>query len=401
MLNKSSIYQFIPKSLDYLTNKDTEIIFNNHKLKNEYLIDIVHMFLCRYYFNEKQYINLCSTILREKYGTDYNYYINYLITEGIISKTRNYFNGGHANEYKIHDKYSTFIESDSDIIRYDNTNKNLLKKWIKNSKQYSIQNQQNKINSKSLFDEIMSEVIDDLYHIQIDQVSANLRLKEMLENKEINFEQYTKNRLSIESIANKSLFHVVDDYKRLHTNFTVLKKSIRTEFITIENEEVEELDVPNSQPTFLALLMKDEKGVNIDEYNRYKDLVYNGKFYDNFSEILNCSRSKCKKYFFTYLFGQNIKDYSGMEHAFKTEFPTISKWIADKKSNNKYTVIAHELQSIESEWIFCKVVKSLKREIPDIKLFTVHDSIIYPKRYSVKVNETFQKYMKQLIITNN
>ena len=45
-----------------------------------------------------------------------------------------------------------------------------------------------------------------------------------------------------------------DDFGRFHTNYTILKKEIRNNYLTISNEMLIEIDVKNSQPLFFAVL---------------------------------------------------------------------------------------------------------------------------------------------------
>ena len=48
-------------------------------------------------------------------------------------------------------------------------------------------------------------------------------------------------------------------------NFTILKKEIRQKYLTIDNDEVTEIDINNSQPLFLSLLLKNEMDENDPE----------------------------------------------------------------------------------------------------------------------------------------
>ena len=63
--------------------------------------------------------------------------------------------------------------------------------------------------------------------------------------------------------------------------------------------------------------------------------------------------------------------------------------IDEKRNTNDHRIIAHELQKKESRLIFDIIIYKIKKEIPDIKLFTVHDSILFPKKYKEKVSEIF------------
>ena len=118
---------------------------------------------------------------------------------------------------------------------------------------------------------------------------------------------YWKNQLSIESIEDGSIFYVEDNYGRFHTNYTVLKRVIRDEHITIDGEDVEELDIKNSQPLFLSILMKDE-GFDTDhpiEFERYYQSVKNGRIYEEFMAVSGWERKVCNKAMYKILFANN------------------------------------------------------------------------------------------------
>ena len=62
-----------------------------------------------------------------------------------------------------------------------------------------------------------------------------------------------------------------------------------------------------------------------------------------------------------------------------------------------YKELSHELQKMESDFIFNNVIKEIYETYPEITLFTVHDSIIFPKSYKHKVDVIFNKHFQKLI----
>src|SRR6478735_470965 len=246
--NKKHILQFVPKDLKYLTNTK-KIKLEGISLKTEYLINIIHYMLTRYYFSDKKELNLSSIVLRKWYGTHYNYYIEFLVGNNILFKTNNYFAGVKCNTYSLNEEY--YKMNMNNIIRCKNENSFLLKKWRMKQLDFNIDslNEQIMINPW-----VKKQVIQDLFYVKIDYQKALDKLNDMYLNKDFDSDKsYIKNLMSIESIKDGSLFYVEDQYGRLHTNFTILKKIIRKEFITINNQEVEELDIVNSQPLFLSV----------------------------------------------------------------------------------------------------------------------------------------------------
>ena len=384
--NKKWILEFVPLDLLFLT-KTKKIIWKDRKIKTHYIIHLINYMICKYYHTDKKEVNLSSEVLRKWYGTFYNYYMEFLLDNNILIKSKNYCVGLKCNTFTLNDRY--YDKGINLFTRWKNDNSFLLKKW----KEKQLESEINSLNSKKIINPwVKRQLIDDLYHVEVDFESASNLLLEMYNTGQMDSDKtYLKNLLSIEAIQDGTLFYIEDDYGRLHTNFTVLKKVIRKEFITIMGEEVEELDIPNSQPTFLAVLLK-ERGfhkIYPKAYEFYKSVVSENKIYDLLANEMGISRNECKKSLFYVLFGEN-KWNSKIDVAFRKFFPEIFDWMIDEKRNtNDHRIIAHELQKKESRLIFDIIIYKIKKEIPDIKLFTVHDSILFPKKYKEKVSEIF------------
>src|SRR5690606_18292062 len=99
--DKKSIFQFLPKDLIDIS-KSNKIEFNGKDIKTQYLIDIVHNLILKFYFKKKNSFSLSSLILKEKYGCHYNYYIEYLLKNNIIILKKNYLKGSNARIYSLH-----------------------------------------------------------------------------------------------------------------------------------------------------------------------------------------------------------------------------------------------------------------------------------------------------------
>ena len=74
---KKCSLQFLPVSLETIS-KQKNFIYKGQKLKSSYALDIVHNLILKYYFKKDNRFHLMSTILKEKYGHLYNYYMDYL-----------------------------------------------------------------------------------------------------------------------------------------------------------------------------------------------------------------------------------------------------------------------------------------------------------------------------------
>lgn len=187
-------------------------------------------------------MGLSSSILRKKYGNKYKLYVDYLIDEGYIIKTRNYLKDSHCNTYQlVKSKVQTI-----DLIPYKNTNYNLM--FYYNKKSLSPKHV-SKIYSNSLINSIKS----NLKHITIAFSGATEYLNS--EYPDTSNKKYQKNLYSIKNINDRNLYLLSDCHGRLHTNFTVLKKEIKEQFVCIDNEPIKEKDIANSQPLFFLYLL--------------------------------------------------------------------------------------------------------------------------------------------------
>jgi hypothetical protein len=387
--NKDYILQFISSDFQFLT-KQSKIQYNGINLKSAYLIDIIHAFLIKYYFsnNFDNKFNLSSTILKKKYGEYYNYYIEYLCVNGFISLVSKYYVGKKTNTYKLDTKYIY------DIIRWKNYDKFLLKKNI-NRYETSI----TELKQSSILPDIRVKLVESLDKIDIDYIGA-LNYIEELKNKNLIDElKYKKNTMSIENIYKKYIYFNFDDYGRFHTNYTILKKEIRNEFLTINNEIISEVDIKNSQPLFFAVILKKELSYINGDTKKYFDLVKSGLLYDDIlANSVLTERNDAKELIYKVLFGDNLKSNKKYNNIFKKLYPSVYEYILEfKESKKNYKELSHELQKMESEFMFNQVILEIYETYPNIILFTIHDSIVFPKSYQEKIKVIFDKHFQNLI----
>lgn len=384
----SYIHQFITTDFEYLT-KQSKIEYQGINLKTDYLINLIHEIILKYFFNGEIIFDFWSLLLRKKYGKIYNKYIGYLIDKGFISLISNYYVGKKSKTYKINN-----IEEKT-IIKCKVSDPILLKK---HSKEFLYKNFISLTNSP-IDIELRKKLIDDLYFVEIDYNKAIHFLDQEYNRGQIEKNKYLKNIASVDSIHLKNIFFKFDDYGRLHTNFTILKKEIRQNYLTIEGEKIEEIDIPNSQPFFFVQFLKKEIGVKRfnEECLRFVDLVNNGLIYDDLMEKLQIKeRDKAKKIFYRVLFGNN-KEKCDENKLFSEIYPTIFDYLIEIKDNDgDYRKLSHYLQKAESDFIFGSIIQTLKEAYPYIKIITIHDSIIYPKKYSNEVKSLFHNYLNIL-----
>lgn len=373
--------QFLPKVFEDLKDKK-HIIYQGKKIKVDYLIDIVNNLILKYYFKKENRYALNATVLKDKYGYLYNYYIKYLVERNILELKLNYRKGFNSRIYSLND--SVFI---SKISRYQNKDKVLLKKYKKKVFD-TIELTDDK--SNHIDSDIKQKLISDLFNINIDTERAIFFL-DSLKKKDIDI--YNRNLYSVDSINNKHIFYHFDNFGRMHTNYTILRSFIRKNCLLIDGEETSEIDISNSQPLFLTKLIHDTQTnwVKEDEFEIFKELTKNGTYYQYLMDTLNIKdRKEVKTLTYKVLFGKNASR-SKADKLFKSVFPTIHKFIVlYKKEHNDYKILSHNLQKMESNLIFNKIIRKVISEHSEVRLITVHDSIVIPKAYKDSVNAIFQ-----------
>jgi len=378
---KTYSLHYLPQCL-YDISKYKTIEYKGQKIKPAYLIDIVNGLLLKYYFKKENKFTLNALVLKDRYGYLYKSYIDYLVERGIIRMIVNYKKGVTSRIYALDPKIIK-----SKISRYKNTDKVLLKKYKK--KILEIIN--NAESSYYLIDDLVREkLISDLFSIQIDIQRSVFYLDSV---KDGDYDIYNRNLYAVDSINDKHIFFHFDSYGRMHTNFTILKSFIRKNCLLIDGEETCEIDISNSQPLFLSKLIHDSKTnwVKDDEFEVFKQLTVSGNYYQYLMQRLKIKDKKMvKEMTYKVLFGRNAAN-SKSDKLFKSIFPTIHKFITlYKKEKGDYKVLAYDLQKMESNLIFNRIIKKVIQNDPSIKLITIHDSIVMSRKNRDLVEAIFK-----------
>lgn len=387
-LNKKTFsLQFLPECLSYLSTKKI-VIFNDKKLKSDYLIDIIHNLVLKFYFKKENRFALNATVLKDKYGYLYNYYINYLIDCNFLLLKTNYLKGVSSRIYSLSDKIFS-----GNISRYRNYDKILLKKY---KLKFIEMIYGDECDNKSLIEEnIKDKLVDDLFSVEIQHDRAIFYLDSL---KYDDIDIYNRNIYSVECINDKHIFYHFDSYGRMHTNYTILKSFVRKNCLLIDGLETCEIDIQNSQPLFLAKLMieSNSKWVNPDELNIFYQLTMGGKYYQYLMDMLKeKNKKKVKELTYKVLFGKNMGN-SKSDKQFKSLFPTIHNFIKlYKHEKGDYRMLAYDLQKAESNLIFNKIIKKIMVSHPEIKIITIHDSIVIPSIYREPVTSIFNFELKK------
>lgn len=381
--HKKHSIQFLPQQLKE-ESQQTFITYKNQRLKSAYLIDIIHNLILKYYFKKENSFNLSSLILKEKYGHIYNYYIDYLIEKNILKLVKKHLKGKNTRVYKLNNSVIN-----GNITRFVNSDKILLKKY---KTAVSLLDSEN-IDSNTIHPDVKRKLIDDLFDVEIQYDRAIFFLDSTLQDIDI----YNRNKYSVECINDKHIFYHFDNYGRLHTNFTILKSYIRKNCLLINGEETCEIDIKNSQPLFLSKLIyiHGRNIVKSEEFDLFLFLVKNGKFYQYLIDNSNIKdKKKIKEMVYKVFFGKNFKSKS--DDLFRSLFPSIYYFIKlYKKENQDYRILAHDLQNLESNLVFNKIVKEIMYIYPEVNLITVHDSIICPVKYRQEIENIFYQNLEK------
>ena len=114
-----------------------------------------------------------------------------------------------------------------------------------------------------------------------------------------------------------------------------------------------------------------------------------GKFYDYIVQNSEVKKGSVKELVYRVLFGHN-RSNSKADLVFKSLFPTIHHFIKlYKQEFGNYKVLAHQLQRAESDLIYNKIVKKIMSSQPEIKIITIHDSLIFASRWRSVVERIF------------
>ena len=328
-----------PKLFDLTKDFENEVMaYKGGTFRVQSSWDLMHVLYTNYFFLKKIHVPLHSVIMRHKYGTYYNKIIEYLEDNGLIEKTKEYMVGERARSYSL-------VDVTTPPIMMELKDKVLLKR------------RGHGIHTGDTVPELYRPLIDGLNDIELDVTAEELS------------QYHFSVSWMVTCIRNKEWFWSIDGNGRLHTPMTVLKKNLR-EKITIRGENIEGVDICNSQPLFLSILMK--KSGTID--HKWIKSTIEGTVYEEIAKTMDCSRKIAKEMVFRCLFGHNSGSMI-YDKVISETFPLAYEWIRVYKKED-HTLLANDLQKLESEWMYSVMVPYIM-ENGFVPIFTVHDSIYF------------------------
>jgi len=420
-----------------------------HLDKYFYVIDkLVNEYHQNKEVKKDDFISLNSQILRDVLGIRfYREILNQLIQLGIIESNNHYIKGVKSIGYRLTSDYRNdrtvtielgktpfrkkLIElkrkqvsklkenkvigklldtvTNSISIDYDNSIKYCVSKLLSNYLLYTNTNSTtylyyNSIPSLSFL--CSASTIEQLEYQIL--TSPIYQLEQFINPKGINsytLEKFRYDLLSIHKIVEKDFFFSHSETTdRVYHNLSSLSRELK-QFIKVDGKDITGIDLSNSQPLFLALILidyyKKRKLTISPDLQHYIDLCLTGKFYNHLIDLFGKNgykvkdKDKFKETFYEKIFFCKIpKDERGMQKVFKQYFPTVYAAIIDFKKTD-YRQLAIMLQKKESKHFIDDIIGAIYKQHKNVSIFNIHDSIYFTDElveviYPI-INEVFQK----------
>lgn len=317
--------------------------------------------------------------LRNVLGKNASSVLSELQAWGLISRDNVYIKNQKSYHYRISEPYLKGVTNE--VCRNYTLTRNILKRrelLNKNddpttqSIQYNIK--QLKINKKAAFAAISRMTFDRPNHPCKDVEKAR-----------------AATRCLVLNIENEILYAKKDDFSgRIHTNLTVLPRALR-KYITVDNEELVQVDMVSSQPMMLHRLME-RMGMRGGEVDEYKKLIESKKFYEHFADCFpeDKERSALKIALLIQLFfDKPRKHYFKSKKKFDKLFPQIASFVVYCRRSD-YKNMPLLLQMEEVNFMQNGVIPEFIKRYPDTFFTTIHDSIVVKKSDIHKALEVMQ-----------
>lgn len=390
------------------------------------------------------YVPLDSRYLKVKYGNSYTDYIRFLVNHGVIWSD-NYYTGKTTYFYLHHLEH--YNENTNKLYKLKNINSDTLHPpycfpegveitTLNTENNEKISHQKNRISNdwyeiKILINSDNKKYLTSSYEQDsifinnapkhIKKMGSHFRKRFKLHHEEalrfIEDQYYTnigldtsddyRNKITQKYTARLSSILAIDNGKnnktlkfsknktnnRIDTNLTYLASELR-QFI-IGYEDMAHLDLKNSQPLMLNILLKKHyKDANtalrkeIDAYSKY---TIEGKWYEHLQQLYGKSREECKGIWMCIAYSKN-RSYPHEKKIFKAAYPGINAIIESYKNKN-HAEFSNRLTQIESSIFIDGICRELVNQ--DIIPYTIHDSVIVYKKDKEKTLEIMTSVLKE------
>jgi hypothetical protein len=157
---------------------------------------------------------------------------------------------------------------------------------------------------------------------------------------------------------------------RLFSNLTNLKRELRDR-LRVERRALVEIDIRNSQPTFLALLCR-QHGIPSDHY---RQVCESGRLYEHLGGFTGLGREETKTQLIKQAFFSKNGYSNATKRAFRGEFPEVADFMRRIKEKD-HTQLAVKLQKAEAHFVIRTVCERLRKDRPKMFVGTIHDCLM-------------------------
>lgn len=397
--------------------------------------------------SERPFFPFCSGIL-VKTVRDYKKYLNMLVRMGIVETDNRFIKGEKCRGYR----FTSNILSEG-LTLFEITYWPIRKAIIRSRKKkvktpYGYSHLKKWWNGELKFDKkgavgyleaAIKKNKDMINKLKSDKNNNSTKNVEQLINE--------NEKISLAIIISEKFrepFSILVDKSgyRMHTMLTRLKRDLR-KFLSYGEKKLVGIDIKNSQPYLMTLLLRKEfwNGENELEIGKVKrdnnkkrskeiicDIkciitltesletldgegfrrnnfvqdVVDGSFYERLQEEFTglrkggYSRDDVKKLVYVILFGDKRSQHFPVYKAFKKRYPEVSKLIeAVKKDDHRALPLI--LQRLESFLVLQVICKKISKKRPDIPLFTIHDSIVTTEGNEMYVMQAMKEELEKKV----
>lgn len=295
------------------------------------------------------------------------------------------------------------------------------------------------VKARQLLDPRVNNCHESLRHFSVDRAAAAKVLDGMVADGSMTLSRRKKELAKVDRFNgigsnHTALFVKKDRFGRIHTNVTQMKKEVRARCLYCDGQPTGGVDIKSSQGAFLGAILRSllDTGGFLDlrssptmnelrrqvpirdpvayarECDRYDALLRESRLYEFFSEELSSDfdldryvgRDEAKHAFFVMLFGpvfsegENNEMKGAVRRVWAEHFPMLLTAIERMKGGN-YAALAREMQRIESNFMFDRVIPRVAREI-GCPYCTVHDEIIVAAKHVPRVRDIMKDELQRV-----
>jgi hypothetical protein len=206
------------------------------------------------------------------------------------------------------------------------------------------------------------------------------------------YNQYNQDRLWIKSLTNEELTFSRDRQGRLNTNITYCPRRLRP-FLKVEGiEKLCLVDISNSQPLLINILLKQHNLEHVSDVQEYKKATEEGQLYKILMQRLGLhewKKDEFKEAFFKNVFYSKRKYPSAEGDVVRTLYPTVWEFVNSYKNTPRCTELARQMQREESSIMIDNVSAILN--LRGIWHLTIHDAVLCDNKHKEEVKQIMKE----------